>query len=211
MHRHWMTAAVRVPTVTQGEVLFFSLAIITVFAALVLFTFLTYRLKDRSRCVSPYSSKPMRSGDEIPIATVEKVMRFLYYDLHSYDNRIFLMKKAMICRETGRVFQDCVNWYGGAYVDWTFLVKRHPGNWVSWGSLTAEQQREIREWHTELKGFQTENSCPNPQPKMIEEEYIYEKPGPLYVDIRTKVLLGWKIVPETNLEVLVVQKPKRIF
>ena len=34
------------------------------------------------------------------------------------------------------------------------------------------------------------------------------RPGPLYVDIETKVLLGWKVVPGTDLEVLIVQKPK---
>jgi hypothetical protein len=46
-----------------------------------------------------------------------------------------------------------------------------------------------------------------PQPTLIEAKYAFTKPGPLYVDISTNVLVGWQIVPDTELEVLVVQKP----
>jgi len=94
-------------------------------------------------------------------------------------------------------------------VDWTFLQKRYPGIWVSWGSLNSDQQRAISDAHESLEGFQTEVSSPSPAPRAIEPEYAYTKPGPLYVDIQTKVLLGWKVVPGTELEVLIVQKPVR--
>ncbi|HEV8052714.1 MAG TPA: hypothetical protein VGP47_09475, partial [Parachlamydiaceae bacterium] len=82
--------------------------------------------------------------------------------------------------------------------------------YVSWGSLTAEQQGIIRNGHDSLEGFQTDFSSPNPLPRAVEAKYALSKPGPLYVDINTKVLLGWKCVPDTDLEVLIVQKPKYI-
>ena len=81
------------------------------------------------------------------------------------------------------------------------------GNYVSWGSLTKESQDAIRDAHASLDGFQTSESSPTPSPRAIEPEYVYTKPGPLYVDLETKVLLGWKVVPGTELEVLIVQKP----
>ncbi len=52
--------------------------------------------KKRGGCVSPYTGKVMWEGEFVPLSTVEKVMRFLYYDNHSYDNRVFSMRKAMI-------------------------------------------------------------------------------------------------------------------
>jgi hypothetical protein len=93
-------------------------------------------------------------------------------------------------------------------VDWNFLQKRYPGKYVSWGSLTEDQKKEVREQHVSLEGFQTEFSCPEPMPRAIEPKYAFIKPGPLYVDIDHKVLLGWKEVPGTEMEVLIVQKPK---
>jgi hypothetical protein len=118
------------------------------------------------------------------------------------------LKKASICRETGRVFPNSVTWYDKIDLDWTFLQKRYPGVYVSWGSLTDEQQEVIRNSHHSLEGFQIEFSSPYPSPKQIEAKYALARPGPLYVDIHTKVLLGWKSVPDTDLEVLIVQKPK---
>jgi hypothetical protein len=92
-------------------------------------------------------------------------------------------------------------------VDWTFLQKRYPGHWVSWGSLSKEQQEAIRDVHESLGKFQTQESSPTPAPRAVEPEYAYTKPGPLYVDLETKILLGWQVVPGTDFEVLIVQKP----
>lgn len=131
--------------------------------------------------------------------------------MHQYDNPMFDFDKAALCRETGRIFPNSVTWYGTIKVDWTFLQKRYPGNYVSWGSLSDYQKEIVRSSHHTLEGFQTEYSSPQPAPSKIESFYAMTIPGPLYVDLDTNVLLGWKSVPLTDLEVLVVQKPKGIF
>lgn len=127
--------------------------------------------------------------------------------MHEYDNGLFDLSRAAICRTTGRIFPDSVTWHGSIRVDWNFLQKRYPGEYVSWGSLTQEQKTIIKEKHLSLEGFQTEFSSPKSSPRLIEPQYAYASPGPLYVDIRTGILLGWKCVPDTELEVLIVQKP----
>ena len=155
---------------------------------------------------SPYTGLPLRRATDLSYSSAEKVLRYLY-NYHQYDNRIFKLRKAVFCRDTGRIFQDCVTWYNTVDLDWSFLQKRYPGHYVSWGSLNREQQEAVRDVHLSLEGFQTEMSSPTPSPRMVEKEYAFTRPGPLYVDIETKVLLGWKIVPNTDLEVLIVQKP----
>jgi hypothetical protein len=137
---------------------------------------------------------------------VGKVLRYLY-SLHEYDNRIFDIEKAAYCRETGRIFPRALNWFNAIQVDWSFLQKRYPGNYVSWGSLSEEQKSIIQNLHASLEGYQIQYSSPQPSPKKIDPKYAYTKPGPLYVDLETGILLGWKIVPDTDLEVLIVQKP----
>lgn len=163
----------------------------------------------RPSSVSPYSHLPMRRGTDLSYFAAEKLLRYLY-NTHQYDNRIISLKRAAVCRETGRVFPDAVTWYDKIEVDWSFLQKRYPGSYVSWGSLTMEQQEVVRNVHDTLNGFQTGFSSHNPIPKAVEAKYALAKPGPLYVDINTQVLLGWKSVPDTDLEVLIVQKPKYI-
>lgn len=61
--------------------------------------------------------------------------------------------------------------------------------------------------HDSLDGFQFTYSSKNPGPRQIEGRYALSSPGPLYVDLETYTLLGWKNVPGTDLEVLIVQKP----
>jgi hypothetical protein len=174
-------------------------------ALFALFWF-TWRWSQRSHSVSPYTGVPLRRAIDIPYSSAEKALRFLY-DKKQYDNRIFALNHAAFCRETGRIFQDCMSWFDIIHVDWSFLKKRYPGHYVSWGSLTREQQQELRRLHSSLDAFQTEESSPLADPRMIESDYAYTKPGPLYVDLQTHVLLGWQIVPGTEFEVLVVQKP----
>lgn len=159
--------------------------------------------------VSPYSRRPMRKGVDLSYDSKVKVLRFLY-DMHQYDNRIFEFRHSAVCRETGRIFSNCITWYGAIKLDWSFLQKRYPGKYVSWGSLTPEQQEIVKASHDTLAGFQTEFSSPAPQPKAIEAKYAYSKPGPLYVDVENYVLLGWMQVPDTDLEVLIVQRPVHI-
>lgn len=159
-------------------------------------------------CPSPYSGLPLRKAKGLTFSSKNKVLTFLY-KMHDYDNRMFDLDKAAFCRETGRIFPDAVNWFDSIRVDWSFLQRRYPGNYVSWGSLNADTQQEIRAAHVSLNGYQTEESSSEPSPRMIEPEIALKKPGPLYVDPESKILLGWKMVPETDLEVMIVQKPKQ--
>jgi hypothetical protein len=196
--------------VSTFEVLFFALTITVFFISLFIFAIVSNKLQNPKRCVSPYTGKPMWFGEFVPLSSVKMIMKFLYYDIHGYDNRVFPMKNAMFCRDTGRIFPGTAPWWGYAKIDWSFLAKKYPGTYVSWGSLSAEHQEEIRKLHGSLEGFQTEISSPNPSPRAIEEKYVFTKPGPLYVDLTTYTLLGWKSVPETKFEVLIVQKPKTL-
>lgn len=158
---------------------------------------------------SPYSELPTRRWHELSYATIGKIYLYLQ-SLHQYDNRMFDIHRVVVCRETGRIFSNAIDRLGRMRLDWTFLQKRYPGHWVSWGSLSYQQQRAVRDAHHTLAGFQTEQSSPEPSPRLIQRQYALARPGPLYVDLETLVLLGWKEVPGTDLELLVVQKPKRI-
>lgn len=157
---------------------------------------------------SPYSDLPLRFASDISYAAIGKLFLFLR-GFHQYDNRMCNIQRVAICRETGRVFFDALDWAGRVHLDWNFLSKRYPGTYVSWGSLSYNQQEAVRKAHQTLTGFQIKESSPHPSPRMIERKFALTKPGPLYVDLSTFVLLGWKSVPGTDLEVLIVQKPKR--
>lgn len=193
--------------VSNTDVILFAVGIIVVFLLLFAAFWIGWRISLWESCPSPYSGLPLRRASSLSYYSTEKVLRYLY-DLKQYDNRMFDLRKASFCRETGRIFQDSITWYDIINVDWGFPNKRYPGKYVSWGSLTREQQSDLRDRHESLEGFQTAVSSANPAPRAIEPEYALLKPGPLYVDVNTGVLLGWKEVPGTELEVLIVQKPK---
>lgn len=161
----------------------------------------------RDYTLSPYGSLPMRRATNLSYASIGKIYLFLN-SFHMYDNRMFNIHKAAVCPDTGRIFSDVIDPLNRIRVDWTFLQKRHPGNWISWGSLSRIQQEEISKAHFSLEGFQDVRSSPDPRPSHIKPEYALAVPGPLYVDLETRTLLGWKVIPGTDLEVLVVQHPK---
>lgn len=194
--------------ITQTDIVFFAFAILAIFVLIVGVFFASIWFQRNQIGVSPYSGIKLRKASDLPYDSAVKILRYLY-DLHQYDNRIFSLKRASFCRETGRVFTNSVTWYGKVQVGWDFLQKRYKGNYVSWGSLSESQQEAIKGCHTTLDGFQTEQSSPRPAPRDIEPEYSFAKPGPLYVDVATKVLIGWKCVPDTMFEVLIVQLPKK--
>lgn len=191
---------------THFQVLFFGMTILAVFLLLFLVFYVTWKITQQPPSLSPYSGMPLRPATCMSYYSIERVLRYLY-TLHQYDNRIFDIKKAALCRETGRIFPDCVTWYDVIKVDWTFIQKRHKGTYVSWGSLSEAQKKSIAGRHETLQGFQTQYSSSNPSPRLVEDKYVLEQPGPLYVDIETGVLVGWQCVPDTELEVLIVQKP----
>lgn len=199
----------KLAAIDYTDVVLFSTSILLLF--LLLFGVFAYGIWRRGKrpCLSPYSRLPLRRGSDLSYSATEKVVRYLY-SYQQYDNRIIELKSSAVCRETGRIFPNSIGWFDVIKVDWSFLQKRLPGNYVSWGSLTNQQQQEIREAHETLQGFQTETSSPTSSPRAIELDFALAKPGPLYVDINTKTLVGWKCVPETDLEVLIVQKPKNL-
>lgn len=160
----------------------------------------------RKDSMSPYTGNPLRRGEYLSFYAKEQILRFVY-EHHSYDNPMFKINQAALCRETGRLFPKALTWYGILYVDWNFIQKRRRGHYVSWGSLTYEQQLNLRRLHGSLKGYQTEMSSSRPSPRELEPKYVFIKPGPLYVDIDTHTVVGWKCVPGTDYEVLIVQRP----
>ena len=191
---------------SSSWVIIFSFAILATICILGLILWFTWRSFTSGFAISPYTGAPLRKAKDIPYFTKEKINLYLR-SYKQYDNSPFSFDRATFCRDTNRIFPDSISFLGIAKVDWSFLMKRYPGNYLSWGSLQSDQQTFIRESHESLAGFQTDNSCPNQLPREITPEYVYTRPGPLYVDLSSKVLLGWKLVPETNIEVLVVQKP----
>lgn len=156
--------------------------------------------------LSPYTGSPLRSGEQLSFYAKEQILRYVY-ERSSYDNRIFSLYRAALCRETGRIFPNALTWYGTLYVDWNFIQKKRPGCYVSWGSLSFEQQQNLYRLYGSLHGFQTAFSSSRPSPREVEPEYVFAKPGPLYVDINDDTLMGWKCVPGTDFEVLIVQHP----
>lgn len=200
----------KLAVLTQLGLILYSFLILLAFVLLIVAFFVTNWISKHERALSPYSKLPLRNGEDISFDNKKKILKFLF-DLHQYDNQIFEFSKAAVCRETGRIFINCRTWYGTMHVDWTFLQKRFPGQYVSWGSLSDRQQESIRDSHHSLLEFQTERSSANAAPSAIEPEFAFTVPGPLYVDINTKILLGWQCVPDTDFEVLIVQKPKPKF
>lgn len=193
---------------TGGWVLLLASAILFTFFLLFALFWLGWKYTQRGQGTSPYTGLPLRYARELSYFSMEKVWRYLDA-YHQYDNQPFKFGKSSFCRETGRIFPNSVSWFEIINVDWRFLQKRHPGHYVSWGSLNKDQQEAIRVLHESLNGFNIHYSSPEPAPRAIEPEYAYASPGPLYVDLETNTLLGWKVVPETDLEVLIVQKPKK--
>lgn len=191
------------------QVTIFSIIVLASFFLLFLIFIAAWWLRRREVSLSPYSGMPLRRATSLSYYSIEKVLKYLY-QMHQYDNRVFEIKKAALCRETGRIFLNAVTWYDTIKVDWSFIQKRYPGTYVSWGSLTDAQKNSIRAIHESLEGFQTADSSSNPSPRLVESKYAFEKPGPLYVDIENGVLVGWQCVPDTELEVLIVQKPTHI-
>ncbi len=196
--------------ITSQDIVYFGSLVFLVFMGLAASTFFAWWMGRESSSPSPYSGHRLRRGSELHWLAVEKVLRYLF-EMHDYNNRMFDLQKSAVCRETGRIFPEALTWYGALRVDWSFIQNRYPGRFVSWGSLTEDQKLVIIDKHESLEGFQIEFSSPIPSPRKIDPIYANAKPGPLYVDVETGFLLGWKCVPETEFEVLIVQKPKEIY
>lgn len=168
---------------------------------------LGWKKEGRRGDVCPYSGKPMRLGMDVARSIAGFVQAFLS-EQQKPDNPPIDFVRAAYCPETGRIFPECVSSNEQVVLSWNFIQKRCRGTFVSWGSLSPEEQGVVKLLHDSLEGFQTESSSKISQPERVEETYALCSPGPLYIDRSTKILLGWKKVPGTYFEVLVVQHPK---
>lgn len=177
-------------------------------ALMTFFFWLGYWWVNRRSSYCPYVRQRLEPATLLSYEVVERAHEFMSH-LNSEENPAFELKHASVCRETGRIFPDTVSPNGVIQVKWDFLQQRFPGRWVSWGSLNEAQQRRVRASHVTLRGYQTEASSPQASPRAIRLPYTLTKPGPLYVDLNNFNLMGWKQVPGTNFEILVVQTPKR--
>ncbi len=124
-----------IAVLSQQDIVYFGLLLLLVLFGLLITLIYNHWINRRSVCPSPYTKNPLRKGTDLHWLTTEKVLRFLYH-LHDYHNQMFDINKAAYCRETGRIFPDSVTWSGAVKVDWGFLQKRFPGQFVSWGRLT---------------------------------------------------------------------------
>lgn len=159
---------------------------------------------------SPYGGGYLRKGSELDYRAVERVQRFLL-DQDPMPNPPFDFNQASVCVRTGRIFPDTVNRMGVIRLPRRFFELRAKdwvhGRLISWGSLDEGQRSILGRLHSSLEGFQTEASSRRPNPEDTERRFWEKKPGPLYVNLSTAVLVGWKCVPGTDLELLVIQRP----
>lgn len=196
---------------TPSEIILYSAFFLATFILIIVLFFMGAWTRRHASALSPYSGFPLRYGSDLPYESARKILQFLY-DQHETYNPIFDIKRAAFCRETKRIFPNCISWFNNTiHLDWTFLQKRYPGNYVSWGSLSPDQQTHVLSFHGPLSGFQMEHSSKHATPQEAEPEYALSKPGPLYVDLEKNVLLGWKLVPDTEFEVLIVHKQKKTY
>lgn len=163
---------------------------------------------NRRGTVSPYSGEPMAKGEDLAFSAIQSVEDYLMTVPQPGVNPKIDFMRSAICRRTGRIFPESITRFGTIKLNWSFLNRRHPGTWVSWGSLSESEQALIRSRHLSLDGYQIETSCSLPRPEAVDAYHGLGKPGPLYVDLGTLTLMGWKCVPGTSLEVLIVSLPE---
>lgn len=178
----------------------------SIFAVLLLLLWLTWSKEGKRGSVSPYTGSKMRFGVDIAKSIQMYVQAFLQ-DEQQPENPPIDFTTAAVCSDTGRIFPNCVTPGEHVVLDWEFIKKRVDGVFISWGALSEHEQAVIKLLHGTVEGFQTEQSSQQIRPEKVEREYARLAPGPLYVDRKTKILVGWKKVPGTTFEVLVVQKP----
>ncbi len=195
-----------IETLGQGAVVVLLVSFILVIGVMGAMLWFGWWVSKKKGSFSPYSKMPMLLGLDVAPSMQRHVNDFLLSHPQP-ENSPIDFETASFCSETGRIFPGTV--FRGMFVklDWNFLQKRFPGNYVSWGSLSELEQGTIRLLHDSLSGYQTESSSPNSRPQEIDTHLAHMKPGPLYVDRISKVLLGWKEVPGTEFEVLIVQRP----
>ena len=183
--------------------------VVLIISAFILIFFLAgWWLFNAREAKSPYLGGKGIFGHELSFPAIEKVHQFLSAH-HDVNNPIFDLNNACVCKTTGRIFPDTLGFAGAKSVGWSFISRMYPGAYVSWGSLSPQERDRLYSESPELfEGYQIHDSSAEEKPKKASEYHQALKPGPLYIDRDSKVLVGWKCVPETVLEVLVVQDLK---
>ena len=174
---------------------------------LVFFLWFDWKKEGRRGDTCPYTHEPMCLGVDVAASLAAYVNAFLI-EQEQPDNPEIDFERAAYCPKTGRIFPDCVRPGEQISLSWDFIKRRYPGTFISWGALPEEERGVIKLLHDSFESFQTEKNSSKLRPEDVENEYATALPGPLYVDKSKKVLMGWKKVPGTYFEVLVVQKPK---
>jgi len=157
------------------------------------------------RC--PYCKRSLRLGTDVARSLAAIVNAFIFEE-SQLENPPIDFASASYCSLTGRIYPNTVDEKERITLSWDFLRRRWSGTFISWGALSEEERGVVRLLHGSLEGFQTESSSHQPSPELVEVEFSELAPGPLYIDRKTKVVMGWKKVPGTYFEVLVVQQPK---
>lgn len=191
----------------QSSILTFWVAVLCISGLILFFFYLGWWWVNDRKSPSPYLNAELLPGSALLYASVEKLHAFMN-KIHDSDNPFFDLKKAAVCKGTGRVFPNSINRAGNPQVSRDFLQQICPGQWVSWGSLNAKQKEYFYKLYGSLEGFQVKESSREPSPLKAEPYYLALKPGPLLVDLNTKSLIGWQQIEETSLEVLVVKTMK---
>lgn len=148
--------------------------------------------------LSPYCGKPLVPARLLSFSAMEKLSSFL---LHLSDEEFYSVDidRAAICPETGRIFPNAINRWGSIRISRKFLKKYYSGTLVQWNSLSDQEKKIIQSMHFSLSHFSTSPHA----------SALHHKPGPLYADREKKILLGWKRIPGTSLEALVLQIPNK--
>jgi hypothetical protein len=152
-------------------------------------------LVNRSGSRSPYTGSVIGKGTDILFPAVRRIHDFLEKK-NSVDNLPFSLEKAAVCRQTGRIFPDSINTFGVVRIGRKYVSGYRSGDYRRWADLTAGEREHFLRAHGQLEGYQT-----------VADDPI-ARPGPLYIDIKCGTAVGWQCVPGTDLEVLIVQKPK---
>ena len=190
----------------QGAIFIIFFSMFCVLLAMGGLLFFGWWVTQKRGSLSPFSKRPMMLGIDLPFSIRRQIEEYIK-SLPQPENQPIDISKAAICRETSRIIKDAV--FRGEIIRLgpRFMNDRYPGNWVSWGSLSQQQQGIVKLHHREVSGYQMEHSSRNRRPQEAEQYYAVMKPGPLYVDVSTNTFLGWQAVPGTYFEVMVIKKP----
>ena len=180
---------------TAGLLLFLCLMIAGVVVILLFLLCGSYIFSGAPRGKSPYiKTSALRKIEDLHFEVFSLVEQYTQQEV-PFKNQ-WSLEKALVCEQTGRIFPFKVKKFAFLPIPKSFHKKLHPGNWVQWDRLKETEKEYIKNAHTSLQGFNLAFQSP------------VAKPGPLYVDLNTGNLLGWKCVPNTDLEVIVFQASK---